>query len=348
MKKNVMLTVNVITYNHEKWIGQCLDSILAQKTNFDFVIRIFEDCSTDKTADICREYKEKYPDKIKLHLADVNLGVFKNPLRSYENITTPYLMYIEGDDYICNNKRFQMQIDALEKHKDCSFCCGITIEIDSDSDDYDDNLLPYLNKILRVKDDLIDVIMKPSKKISLHCVPILNEGIYTQSWIVKHWDTHIFSYLLSRIIRTDCIDINKGNTYYLGDNTQLFELLQMGNMFYFREVFGISRHTGKGFISGKSNFEQLEYVWGLLHKYNSYTKGKFSKNLLALVGTAAFYYCSFDKPLKKDTAHNLTFKKIKRYFIPRFILDIFLIPRNISRFYRKNFKGSKKNVKIYQ
>ena len=56
------LSVFVVTYNQEQYICQCLDSIVMQKTNFDFEIIIGEDCSTDSTATICDEYAEKYPD----------------------------------------------------------------------------------------------------------------------------------------------------------------------------------------------------------------------------------------------------------------------------------------------
>ena len=61
----VLLTVNVVTYNQALWISQCLESILAQQTNFGIVIRIFDDCSTDGTTEICQKYAEKYPEKIK-------------------------------------------------------------------------------------------------------------------------------------------------------------------------------------------------------------------------------------------------------------------------------------------
>ena len=88
--KKALLTVNIITYNHVKYIEECIKSILAQKTNFKFIIRIFDDCSTDGTTEICEKYANKYPKKIQLYKADHNLGVkrgvYVNALRSYENI----------------------------------------------------------------------------------------------------------------------------------------------------------------------------------------------------------------------------------------------------------------------
>ena len=72
------VSVFMITYNHEKYIAEALDSILMQKTDFDFDIVIGEDCSTDATRRIVLEYSRKYPDKIKLLLHNVNVGFISN------------------------------------------------------------------------------------------------------------------------------------------------------------------------------------------------------------------------------------------------------------------------------
>ncbi len=61
-----LLSISSITYNHEKYIAQAIDSFLIQKTNFDFEIVIGEDCSTDNTLKIIEKYKQKYPNKIRL------------------------------------------------------------------------------------------------------------------------------------------------------------------------------------------------------------------------------------------------------------------------------------------
>ena len=99
MNTNPLLSVLIITYNHEKFIGKALDSALGQKTNFDYEIVIGEDCSTDKTRQILLEYKKKYPRKVKLVLQEKNVGPNENFIDTYMACTGKYIAMLEGDDY---------------------------------------------------------------------------------------------------------------------------------------------------------------------------------------------------------------------------------------------------------
>ena len=65
MCNQIMVSILCIAYNHEKYIRQCLNGFVMQKTNFKYEVLVHDDASTDKTADIIREYEEKYPDLIK-------------------------------------------------------------------------------------------------------------------------------------------------------------------------------------------------------------------------------------------------------------------------------------------
>lgn len=120
-----LVEVLVATYNHERYIKNALDSILNQQTNFEFHIHIGEDCSQDKTREIVKEYKDKFPDKITLHLRDKNLGLqgpFSNGVLLYKNAKSKYLAILDGDDYWCDRKKLQKQVDFLEKHPECIAC----------------------------------------------------------------------------------------------------------------------------------------------------------------------------------------------------------------------------------
>ena len=112
------VSVFMITYNHEKYIAEALDSILMQKTDFDFDIVIGEDCSTDATRRIVLEYSRKYPDKIKLLLHNVNVGFISNMMYVLEACTGKYVAMCEGDDYWTDPFKLQKQVDFLEANKE--------------------------------------------------------------------------------------------------------------------------------------------------------------------------------------------------------------------------------------
>lgn len=112
---NNILSVWVVTYNQEKYISQCLDSILEQKTNFEFEIVIGEDHSTDSTREICEQYAKKYNNITLLPLED-NLGLVKNWERTLNACTGKYVAMCEGDDFWTNENKLQVQVDFLESN----------------------------------------------------------------------------------------------------------------------------------------------------------------------------------------------------------------------------------------
>ena len=117
------LSVMMITYNHERFIAQALESILAQKVNFDYEIVVGEDCSTDRTRDILMDFHRRYPDRIVPLLRDQNLGPMGNTEATLAACRGLYLGFLEGDDYwICEHK-LQRQVDFLDAHPDYAICC---------------------------------------------------------------------------------------------------------------------------------------------------------------------------------------------------------------------------------
>ena len=115
------LSVVLITYNHAKYIKEALDGILMQKVNFPFEIVVGDDCSTDGTKEILREYAAKHPGKFKLILREQNLGrpTLNVYLTSME-CRGDYLAYLEGDDFWTDENKLQKQVDFLDSHEDYS------------------------------------------------------------------------------------------------------------------------------------------------------------------------------------------------------------------------------------
>ncbi len=125
------VSVRVSTYMHAKYIKECLDGILMQKTSFPFEILIGEDQSSDGTREICIEYAKKYPNQIRLilHKRENNIHINGRPTAKFQGIYTSYLCrgkyyaVVEGDDYWTDPEKLQKQVMYLENHPDCSFTC---------------------------------------------------------------------------------------------------------------------------------------------------------------------------------------------------------------------------------
>lgn len=124
------VSVIVPTYNHENYISQALESILSQKVTFPIEILIGDDCSTDKTCEIIKEYKSKYPDLIRLFLHEKNVGATKNAYELLMNARGKYLATLEGDDYWIDDYKLQKQVDFLEQNEDYVGCTNYFTLVD--------------------------------------------------------------------------------------------------------------------------------------------------------------------------------------------------------------------------
>jgi glycosyltransferase involved in cell wall biosynthesis len=112
----------MITYNHERYIHQAIQSVLDQQAGFYIELIIGEDGSTDNTRAICESYAIRYPDKIKLLPTDKNLGMMKNFLRTYRACDGKYIAFLEGDDYWIDTLKLQKQVNFLELNQTYSAC----------------------------------------------------------------------------------------------------------------------------------------------------------------------------------------------------------------------------------
>ena len=122
----IKASIIVPTYNHAPFIRQCLDSLVMQETNFPYEILVGEDESSDGTREICIEYAQKYPEKIRLFLnkrADV-VYIHGYPtgrhnfLHLLKQARGEYLAFCDGDDYWNSTQKLQKQVEFLESNPD--------------------------------------------------------------------------------------------------------------------------------------------------------------------------------------------------------------------------------------
>jgi glycosyltransferase involved in cell wall biosynthesis len=122
MGSTPLVSVCVITYQHERFIARCLDGVLMQKTDFPFEIIIGENESSDRTHEICTEYAKKYPGKIRLQQRPRSEVIIINGqptgrlnlIKSIEESRGKYIALCEGDDYWTDEQKLAKQVAFLE------------------------------------------------------------------------------------------------------------------------------------------------------------------------------------------------------------------------------------------
>ena len=128
---NIIVTIRCLVYNHEPYLRDCLEGFVMQKTNFKFEAIVHDDCSTDGSANIIKEYAEKYPAIIKPIIEQENqYSKHDGSLKKIMDTHTrgKYTALCEGDDYWTDPYKLQKQVDFLESHSDYTMCFANAIE----------------------------------------------------------------------------------------------------------------------------------------------------------------------------------------------------------------------------
>lgn len=231
---NPKLSVCFITYNHEPYLRQSLDSVLAQKTDFPFEIVVGEDCSTDNTRAILLEYKEKYPDKIKLLFREKNLGCpTLNVYQTSMECRGDYIAYLEGDDYWTDDNKLQKQVDFLDAHNDymaCTHTCKVVGKAGEDVDDVEALSLYDWDGDYTFEDYKNNASRWPGQTATVVCRNIYKIGKYDYSILYKAHD-------------------------FLDDGVILLFLLSQGKIFRMSETMSAWRFVKK---EGEGNWNSLK------------------------------------------------------------------------------------------
>ncbi len=138
MNDTPLVTVSLITYNHERFIEQAINSILDQVTDFPFELVIGEDDSSDNTRQIVRRYAAEHPERIRLHLhsrsSNISYGGKPTSRHNFANnlcsARGKYIALLDGDDYWTTPHKLQLQVDYLEKTPGCATCFGRSEVVD--------------------------------------------------------------------------------------------------------------------------------------------------------------------------------------------------------------------------
>lgn len=255
-----LLTICCITYNHEKYIKQTIESFLMQKTNFKIEIIIHDDASTDQTAEIIRSYKRKYPSLIKHILQEENQfskgnkNIFLGPISQAEG---KYIALCEGDDYWSDPYKLQKQVDYLENNPECTLCTHATQIVLPDG--ISERIIGLFDKSTKYSPE--DVIINETE------VGHTSSMVFPKEVIKQLPDWY------SRVPTEDTplkmISASKGYGYF------------------FRDVMSVYRKgvEGSWTVRVHNNIKNKIKHWKneimMLNNFNDYTEGKFKKAISA-------------------------------------------------------------------
>jgi glycosyltransferase involved in cell wall biosynthesis len=273
MPDNPLISILMITYNHEKYIAQAIESVLMQQVNFKYEIVIGEDCSTDRTKDIVVDYQEKYRDRIKLLLQAKNAGMHRNFIDTYYSCRGKYIALLEGDDYWTDPHKLQKQVEFLEKNPDFAICFHNMQII------YEDE--PHRNRLSNINQQEITTIENLA----------YGNYIYTASCVFRKYLSEIPDWFYQCPV---------------GDYPLHLLNAQYGKIKFIDEVMGIYRVHKGGIWENKSWSYRCEKWVELLENI----KNKFDKNINQIIHNRLHDYNS---ELAEYYLNNRDYEKSKLY-----------------------------------
>jgi glycosyltransferase involved in cell wall biosynthesis len=126
------LSVCMLAYNQKDLLAEAIESVVTQKTNFEFEIIVCDDASTDGSVEVLRDYAHRYPLLVKPVFRDQNVGHYVNYVDAHNRATGEYVAHLDGDDLFLPGK-LQKQVDFLDAHPAVSVAWHAVKLIDGDS-----------------------------------------------------------------------------------------------------------------------------------------------------------------------------------------------------------------------
>ena len=219
------VSVVVVTYNHRDTIKRCLDSILAQETDFPFEVLVADDASTDGTSDIVHEFAKR-DTRIVPFIQERNIGPVHNCHAVLFRVNSEFFIITEGDDWWCDSKKLQLQVDALRRHPECS-CCGHSV----DARDKNNQHLYYIARHIKLDEAVFDFEHAPA------C----------------HTTSMLFRNFIPELTPRERTRLN-------GDGWYLALALDRGNMVYLNRIMSVYNVTGCGIWTSLSE-EKKEKIY---------------------------------------------------------------------------------------
>ena len=204
MDSRIKLSILVPAFNMERYLAQCLDSILMQQVNFKYQVLLGEDFSTDSTKEIAAQFQSRYPDIIKVFYNDKNLGASGNLCRLIELVDTEFFIQIDGDDYITDKAKLQIQFDTLSANPACAMCYHNYSIVDSEGQNPKLHIPPFPDSLIIPKNYLLHRDLGPGNLVMVRRSALPK--------VLPNW-LHHCGYQVDYLVH--CLAAAEGGIYYI-------------------------------------------------------------------------------------------------------------------------------------
>ena len=265
---NILVSISCITYNHEKYISEALESFLMQKTNFKYEILIHDDASTDKTADIIRKYEKQFPDIIKPIYQTENQyskGTKINVVYNFTRAQGKYIALCEGDDYWTDPFKLQKQVNYMEQHPECTLCLHSSIKVSKGNE--------FLGKLDYHKENRIataeDIV---SQTVAGHTSSMLFSTSLVRCLPNYYFYAHIGDYPLKIYLAS------KGYVYYMSKIMSAYRVgVGVTSLVLSKDTINNNNNRVKKMLQGFNEYTSYQYAEAVDHEI-------FRRNFAAEVG----------------------------------------------------------------
>lgn len=286
-QSDILVSICCITYNQAPYIRQCMDGFIMQKTNFKFEIIVHDDCSTDGTTDIVKEYADKYPDLIVPIFQEINQ--YQNGNKSilatfvYPKATGKYIALCEGDDYWIDPLKLQKQVDFLESHPDYSmvhtrfyYCKMDHKELVEDT----------------ANDAIIKKIINNSENLAYY---ILKNNSYRIQTVTVVYRKECYN----RIV--DNLENEKG-LFLMGDTQLWLNLMQQGKIKYLDEITSVYRLSSDSASRSTDEIKRIRFALSCeeMRLYYSKKLGIYDKSFYFDYIKILYKYLMFEPNYRSD------------------------------------------------
>ncbi len=214
--EQTLLSVCIITYNHENYIREAIEGVLMQIVDFEYEIIIADDFSTDNTRKVILEYVEKYPNLFTLIFQKRNVGAAQNWVDLLSYPKSKYIAYLEGDDYWTDSCKLQKQIDFLVNNQDYGMVSTNSLQYNQSTGNYIRLNSMTRNKVIIVEDLLFEKNIVYSLTVCFRAC-IFQDFLKDNKYLLAKWkmgDLPLWLYVCS-----------KSKIFYLNDVTAVYRLL---------------------------------------------------------------------------------------------------------------------------